>query len=65
MTLDLIIRNARLPGGRGRPLMDIGIRDGTIVALESHLDADGPEHDAGGKLVSPGLSKATSTSTRR
>ena len=55
MTLDLIIRNARLPGGRGRPLMDIGIRDGTIVALESHLDADGPEHDACGKLVTPGL----------
>ena len=55
MTLDLIIRNARLPGGRGRPLMDIGIRDGTIVALEPRLHADGPAHDACGKLVTPGL----------
>jgi cytosine deaminase len=56
MTLDLIIRNARLAGaGPGTPTFDIGVKDGVIVALEPRLAADGPAHDAGGKLVSPGL----------
>jgi len=56
MALDLIIRSARLAGaGPGNPLVDIGVRNGLIVAVEPHLAADGPEHDAGGKLVSPGL----------
>src|ERR671926_130695 len=53
MTLDLIVRNARLAGAP-QPV-DIGIRDGLIVALEPKLHAEGPEHDARGKLVSPGL----------
>ena len=56
MALDLIVRNARLAGaGPGRTTVDIGVRDGLIVAIESRLAADGPQHDAGGKLVSPGL----------
>ena len=55
MTLDLIIRNARLHGTTARPPVDIGIRNGTIVAVEPNLRADGPQHDARGKLVSPGL----------
>jgi cytosine deaminase len=54
--LDLIIRNARLPrAGTDESTLDIGVRDGVIVALERSLAAVGPEFDAGGKLVSPGL----------
>ncbi len=56
MALDLIIRNARLSSsGPDNPTVDIGVRGGVIVAVEPNLAADGPEHDAGGKLVSPGL----------
>jgi cytosine deaminase len=56
MAWDLIIRNARLAStGPEHPTVDIGVRNGIIVAIEPHLAAGGPEHDAGGKLVSPGL----------
>jgi cytosine/adenosine deaminase-related metal-dependent hydrolase len=56
MALDLIIRNARLASaGPDTPPVDIGVRAGTIVAVEPNLAADGPAHDVGGKLVSPGL----------
>ena len=50
--MDLIIRNATLPDGRVG--LDIGIKDGKIVALESSLSAKSPEEiDASGYLVSP------------
>ena len=56
MALDLVIRNARLgDAGSGDPTVDIGVQDGRIVAIATALATDGPEHDAGGKLVSPGL----------
>ena len=56
MALDLIIRNARLAGAApDAHAVDIGIQNGLIVAVEPKLAADGPAHDAGGKLVSPGL----------
>ena len=55
MALDLIIRNARLPAAASAGTVDIGIRDGVIIAVEPKLAAEGPEHDARGKLVSPGL----------
>jgi cytosine deaminase len=56
MALDLIIRNARLSSaGTNHHTVDIGVRDGIIVAIEPGLDAGGPEHDARGRLVSPGL----------
>ena len=56
MALALIIRNARLANaGTGNPTVDIGVRDGIIVEIKPKLAADGPQHDAGGKLVSPGL----------
>lgn len=56
MALDLIIRNARLAGAAtDHPAVDVGVRDGIIVAIAPNLAADGREHDARGKLVSPGL----------
>ena len=56
MALDLILRNARLASaGPEQPTVDIGVQHGRIVAIEPHLTAEGPAHDAGGKLVSPGL----------
>lgn len=59
MAMDLIIRRARLASAGTDnstvETVDIGVRDGIIVAVEPRLAADGPEHDARGKLVSPGL----------
>lgn len=56
MTLDLIVRNARLAHAHDTdPLLDIGIEGGAIVALAPGLAAGGVEYDALGKLVSPGL----------
>ena len=50
--MDLIIRNANLPDGRGG--IDIGIKDGKIAALEVSLTAKAQkEIDASGYLVSP------------
>jgi cytosine deaminase len=56
MLLDLIIRNAKLANSPlDAPPMDIGVRDGLIAAIERRIEAQAPEHDAVGKLVSPGL----------
>jgi cytosine deaminase len=56
MALDLIIRNAKVSNGRtADSTVDIGVQNGIIVAIEPDLAAEGPEHDACGKLVSPGL----------
>ena len=50
--MDLIIRNANLPDGRIG--IDIGLKDGKIVALEVALTAKAQEEiDASGYLVSP------------
>jgi len=50
--MDLVVRGAALPDGRRG--MDIGMRDGRIVAVEPRLAATGREEiDAGGMLVSP------------
>ncbi len=50
--MDLIIRNANLPDGRFG--IDIGIKDGKIVALEVALTAKGHEEiNVSGYLVSP------------
>jgi cytosine deaminase len=49
---DILILNASLPDGRVG--IDIGVRDGRIVAVEPALKADAREViDAGGLLVSP------------
>jgi len=56
MALDLILRNARLSEfGAGSELLDIGVEGGRIATLEPNLEAEGPEEDIGGKLVTPGL----------
>ncbi len=50
--MDLIIRNANLPDGRTS--VDIGIKDGKIVELKSHISTKTlKELDASGKLVCP------------
>jgi cytosine deaminase len=52
MPLDLIIRNATLPDDRTG--IDIGVADGTIVAIEPQLDAEAATViDAEGQLLSP------------
>lgn len=56
MAFDLLLRNVRLVHfGPAQTPVDIGVQDGIIVAIAPHLSADGPQYDAGGKLVSPGL----------
>jgi cytosine deaminase len=56
MALDFVLRNARIAGdGPDDPLKDIGVKDGTIAAVERGLAADGETIDAQGRLVSPGL----------
>ena len=56
MAIDLILRNAIVAGAApGSPACDIGIQDGSIVAIAPELAGDGAEIDVGGRLVSPGL----------
>ncbi|HKJ00099.1 MAG TPA: amidohydrolase family protein [bacterium] len=56
MALDLVLRNARLADmAPDASLVDIGIGDGRIAAIEAGLRADAETIDAGGRLVSPGL----------
>jgi len=53
VSLDLVLRNARL-AGQDR-LVDIGIEGGRIAALRPTLVAEGEMLDLAGRLVSPGL----------
>ena len=56
MAFDLILRNAGLVSTTpGSPGGDIGVQDGSIVAIAPGLAGDGEEIDIGGRLVSPGL----------
>lgn len=56
MSLDLIIRNAKLPGHKpGDPLRDMGVKNGIIVEIRPGIDGDGEIIDVKGKFVSPGL----------
>lgn len=52
MKCDLILRGAATIE---YPQCDIAIRGETIVAMGERLDCSGPEYDASGKLVLPGL----------
>jgi cytosine deaminase len=52
MTFDLLVRNAKLPDGRGG--VDVAARDGRIVAVEPGIEgAAGDTIDAKGRLLSP------------
>ncbi len=53
--MDLILRNARVADVNGGDLVDIGVDDGVIQAIEPGLSADGRELDVDGRLVAPGF----------
>ena len=56
MTLDLVLRAARIAGaGAQAPPMDIGIADGRIAAIEPAIGSDADALDVDGRLVSTGL----------
>ena len=56
MTLDLVLRAARIAGtGAQAPPMDIGIADGRIAAIEPAIGSDADALDLDGRLVSAGL----------
>ncbi len=52
--LDLVIRNADVATASERFTADLGVRDGTVVAIGTHLPAARHEIDAEGRLVTPG-----------
>jgi dihydropyrimidinase len=52
--LDLVIRNADVATASERFTADLGVRDGTVVAIGTHLPAGRQEIDAEGRLVTPG-----------
>jgi cytosine deaminase len=53
--IDLIIRNARLADRSSDDLLDIGVGEGRIVAIECGLVAEAQIYDAEGRLACPGL----------
>ena len=53
--MDLIIRNARLLGAPEHAPVDIGVRAGQIIAIETNLMANAPVFDAEGHLTCAGL----------
>jgi cytosine deaminase len=54
MTLDFVLREARL-AGREAETLDIGLRGGRIAAIAPGLVCDAPEERLGGRLVVPGF----------
>ncbi len=52
--IDFVIRHA-LVAARPGALLDIGVRDGRIVAMEPRISSDAPPVELGGRLVIPGL----------
>ena len=53
--MDLIVRNVRLSHRPMSELVDIGVADGKIVALERGIAAEAEIYDAGGRLACGGL----------
>src|SRR5436189_1885700 len=53
--MDLIVRNARLADRSSDELIDIGMEQGRIVALEHALAGEAEVYDAKGHLACPGL----------
>ena len=54
MSLDLILRQARIVG-YGDALLDIGVKDGRIAAIELHIAIDAAQEQLDGRLVIPGF----------
>jgi cytosine deaminase len=54
MSLDLVLRQARIPGGGDQPL-DIGVAGGRIVAIGPHVASEGPEIPLDGRLAIAGF----------
>ncbi len=55
MSLDLVIRRARLASAPDAPPVDIGMAEGRIAAIEPRIDTGASVFDAGGCLVCAGL----------
>ena len=53
--MDTILRNARIADGPDAPLVDIGIENGRIAAIQPGLTAEARVYDLGGALVTPGF----------
>src|SRR6201982_204749 len=53
--MDLIVRNARVADRSSGELIDIGVEQGRIVALEHALAGEAEVYDAQGHLACPGL----------
>ena len=53
--MDTILRNASITTSADNQLVDIGISDGKIEAIQTNLTADGHEFDLKGSLVNPGF----------
>jgi cytosine deaminase len=54
MTLDLILRNARIAERPGAPV-DVAVAQGRIVEIGAGIAGDAPVEDVGGRLVIPGF----------
>jgi cytosine deaminase len=54
MALDLVLREARIPG-REDTTVDIAVADGRIVDIAAAISADVPQEPLGGRLVVPGF----------
>ncbi|MCM3418159.1 amidohydrolase family protein [Sphingopyxis alaskensis] len=52
LRFDLVIRNARTQDGRA---VDVGICEGRIAAMDERVSGKGPEYDAAGQILGPGL----------
>ncbi len=53
--MDLIVRNAQLADRSSGELVDIGVENGRIVAVERNIGAEGKVYDADGRLACAGL----------
>ena len=53
--MDVVLRKARITDSPDGPLVDIGIEDGRIAAIEPNLVADAANYDLEGCLVTPGF----------
>ena len=53
MSIDFVIRNARLPDSSHA--VDIGVEGGRIAAIAPGIVCEAPEYEAGGRLACGGL----------